>query len=407
AITLLPILVLFQWMFPEEGTFPKRYRVILPYLLLSLIYFLLRNYFFGSLQFGSQPVRPIYENLLSQTRAWVHYLGTLILPLNLNVDYDFAVSHSILESQVVLSIFLLVFITLFIWRLSRSNRVVGFFALWFAFTLLPTNSVIALEDLVSDRWLYLSSVGYAVLLAMAADWIFQKRIEQGRRSSKLVFFFLCALVVEWYCFSTLLRNVDWTSQRTLWEDAVAKSPNKARTYNGLGLAYLQEDRLEEASQYFQKAITLEPQGGQAYLNLGYVYSLQGDYDKAIKYYEQAIPLNPRLLSEIYNNIGLSHFHKKRMEECERYLRKAIEIRPHNPAPHYNLGLYFEEKGEMDRAISLQETAAKLAPDYHLPYEALSRLYQKKGWKEKSQEAYRRFLKHSPRPPTGGKPGSGK
>ena len=394
GITLLAIVILFNIMFLHGRNLKNRFLSLLPHFSLSIIYLIIRIYFFGSLQYSSQPVRPFYDNLLSQSRAWVHYLGTLILPLNLNLYYDFPVSHSILESQVILSIFLLAALSLLIWRLSRFNRLIGFFALWFAITLTPTNSVIALDDLVCDRWLYLSSVGYAVLLAMTVDWIFQKGIEQGSRTGKIVFFFLCALVIELYGFSTLLRNFDWTSQRTLWEDTIAKSPNKAPAYNGLGLALVLQDRLEEASQEFQHAITLEPRGGQPYVNLGYVYSQQGNLDKAIEFYQKAIPLNPKILPEIYNNLGLTYLNQGKMEESEKYLRRAIELRPHNAAPHYNLGLYFEKKGDIDQAISYQEKANKLDPDYHLPYEALARLYKRKGWSEKGQEAYRNFLKYS-------------
>ncbi len=394
AITLFAIVVLFNFMFPHGRTLKNRFLSLLPHFSLSIIYLIIRVYFFGSLQYSPQPVRPFYDNLLSQSRAWVHYLGTLILPLNLNLDYDFPISHSILESQVFLSIFLLVGISLVIWKLSRSNRLIGFFALWFAITLTPTNSVIALEDLVCDRWLYLSSVGYAVLLALTVDWVFQKRVDSGNRIGKVVFFFLCALVIELYGFSTLLRNFDWTSQRTLWEDTVAKSPNKARAYDGLGMALVLQDRLEEASKNFKQAITLEPRAAQPYLNLGYVYSVQGDLDKAIQFYEKAIPLSPKLRPEIYNNLGLTYLNQGKMEESEKYLGRAIQLRPHNAAPHYNLGLYFEKKGDIDQAISYQEKANKLDPDYHLPYEALARLYKGKGWSEKSQEAYQNFLKYS-------------
>jgi len=105
-------------------------------------------------------------------------------------------------------------------------------------------------------------------------------------------------------------------------------------------------------------------------------------------------LSPKLLPEIYNNLGLTYLDQGRMRESEKYLRKAIEMRPHNAAPYYNLGLYFEKKGDIDQAISYIEQSNKLDPDYLLPYEALSRLYKRKGWNEKSQEAYRNFLKYS-------------
>jgi len=394
AITLLPILIFFNFMFPQERTFKNRCLSFLPHFLLTILYLGMRVYFFGFLQNGSHPVRPLYDNLLSQPWAWVHYLGTLILPLNLNVDYDFPVSHSILESQVILSIFLLAAISLLIWRLSRSNRLIGFFALWFAITLSPTNSVIALDDLVSDRWLYLSSVGYAVLLASAVYWIFQKRVEPGDRAGKIVFFFLCALLIELYGFSTLLRNFTWTNPLTLWEDAVSKSPQKARALNALGAALAAQGRLEEASQRISQAIALEPRGGEAYLNLGYVYAEQGKLEKAIAICKDGMPLNPKLLSEIHNNLGAIYFKQQKIEVAEKEFRKAIELRPHNAPPHFNLGLLYESERDMDQAISYVEAAVQLDPDYVQGYEVLSRLYAQKGWEEKSQKTYQKFLKHS-------------
>jgi tetratricopeptide (TPR) repeat protein len=397
GITLLAILFLFNVMFPHERSLKRRYGSLLPHFLLSLVYLGMRVYFFASLAYSNPPVRSFYDHLLTQPRAWVYYLGTLILPLNLNVDYDFPVSHSVLESSVILSLLLLAGLALLIFWLSRSNRLIAFWALWFGINLAPTNSLIILEDLIADRWLYLPSVGYAILMAYAVSWIYQALVEGRSRVVKVIFFFFCALTIELYGYSTLLRNFDWTSQRTLWEDAVAKSPNKARTYNGLGLALLQEGRLEEASQYFQQAITLKPKDGQAYLNLGYVYSLQGDYGKAIEYYEMAIPLlNATFLPDAYNNLGVVYLEQRRMEEAKKCFLKAMEIRPHDPRPYCNLGAYHEKKGELDPAIHFYETSAKLAPEIPTPHGALSILYERKGWKEKSKEAYHKFLKNSAR-----------
>ncbi len=396
AITLPAILILFSLLFLRDRPVKSRCLSLLPYILLSGLYLFFRVYFFGSLQYGSQPVRPLYDQLLSQPRAWVHYLGTLLLPLNLNIDYDLPTSHSLLEPQVVLSIILLGAVSGVIWRLSRSHRSAGFWALWFAVTLLPTNSVIALEDLVCDRWLYLPSVGFAVLLALGLDGIFQRQVKGKSRAAKIIFFFLGALVLELYGFGTMLRNVDWTNQRTLWEDTVAKSPGKSRPYNGLGLALVLQDRLEEAKRNFEHAITLDPRGGQPYLNLAYVYRVQGKWDRAVEFYEKSLPLNPKLGAEIYNQLGFIYLSQEKWEASEEVLRRSIAMRPHNPAPYHNLGLYFEKRGNIDQAISYQEKANQLDPDYSLPYEALGRLYQQKGWKAKSLEAYQNYLKYSSR-----------
>jgi tetratricopeptide (TPR) repeat protein len=121
---------------------------------------------------------------------------------------------------------------------------------------------------------------------------------------------------------------------------------------------------------------------------------QGKMEKALDTFQKAIPLNRLLQSEIYNNLGLIYFALGRMEEGETASRKSIEIRPYHAAPYYNLGVYHEKKGDIDQAIYHYEIAAKLSPDYTLCHEALSQLYERKGWKEKSQKAYRNYLRYS-------------
>ncbi len=394
GITLLVILGLLELLYPRGRSLKTRYRSLLPHGLLSLAYLGSRFFLLGSLQYGNPPLRSFAEQILTQPRAWIYYLGTLILPLNLSVDYDFPVSHALLESGVILSLTLLLALILILARLSKTNRAIGFWALWFAINLAPTNSLIILEDVVTDRWLYLSSVGYAILISYGLIWVYRVAVEGRSRAVQVIFFFSCALAIELYGYSTLLRNFDWRSQRTLWEDAVAKSPRKARPYNGLGLALVYSNRLEAARQNFEHALTLDPRWGQPYLNLGYVYSLQGNLDRAIELYEKAIPLNQTFLADVYNNLGLAYLEKERMDEAKQFLEKAIEIRPHNPAPYCNLGSYYEKRGEIDQAIRCYETAAKWAPEIPTSHGALSELYRRKGWKEKSEEAYQRFLKSS-------------
>src|SRR4030042_6534777 len=226
AITLVPLLILLNSFLPPKRAWKLRFYSILPHLAISATYLWSRLYFFGSLQYKThQAVPSFYEQLLTQLRAWVHYIGTLIFPLTLNVDYDFPISHSIFEGQVILAIGILLMIGVMVWRASRTFRPFGFFALWFAITLLPTNSVVPLEDVVTDRWLYLPSVAYAIIFALTAEWIFRAKIEYGPRSTKIIFFFLCALLLEFYGYATLLRNFTWHNEWMLWEDAALKSPN--------------------------------------------------------------------------------------------------------------------------------------------------------------------------------------
>lgn len=393
AVTLLLILVLFNLLFSLGQTWRKRIFSLSPYVLLSVIYLLIRFYFFGSLQYSSEMIRPPYENFLTQLRAWVHYLGTLLVPLNLNLDYDFPISHSVLEGGVVLSVLILASLAVVVWRISKVSRLVVFFALWFAINLLPTNSLIPLEDVVTDRWLYLPSVGFAVIVALAAEWIFRVKVRMNKRAIKLVFFFLCGLFVEFYGFATVLRNFTWTSYWTLWEDAVAKSPNKSRPHIALGLALLNARRTDEAIAEFKKAIQLDPRAGEASLNLGQIYFTQGKMEEAVQAFQKGVSQKPRLAPEVHNNLGAVYLQQGRKEEGIKELQLALKTRPLYARPYSNLGRFYEKEGDIDKAITFTERAARLEPEYLPAWTALVRLYEKKGWREKSQEARKKFFKY--------------
>jgi Tfp pilus assembly protein PilF len=279
--------------------------------------------------------------------------------------------------------------------LSKNCRPVGFFAFWFAVNLAPTSSIIPLEDVITDRWLYLPSVGFAVILAFAAEWLYRTKVVTKSRAWKLVFFFLCALVVELYGFATTLRNFTWTSDWTLWEDAATKSPNKARPHIALGLALNEAGHQEEAIREFKKAMQLDPKDGRGYLNLGLIYFNKGWFEESIQVTQQALSLSPGLASEGHNNIGLACMKQGRRQEAMQEMLKAIQARPINAGPYFNLGNLYSEEGNWHKATSCMEKVIELEPEFYLAHEALSRLYEKKGWKEKSQEAYKKYLKYAP------------
>ena len=77
---------------------------------------------------------------------------------------------------------------------------------------------------------------------------------------------LISLLLIYTCLS-ILRNRDYASEISLWEDTVKKSPNKARVHNNLGYAYLLAHRNIEARQEFVTALKIDPGLYKARYNL--------------------------------------------------------------------------------------------------------------------------------------------
>ena len=393
AVTLPVILILFDLLFPLCRGWKRRLLSLLPAVLVTAVYLILRLHFFGSMQYGAKPIRPFWIHLLLQPQAWMHYLGSLILPLNLSVDYEFSTPRSFWDAQVFWPVGILAALALIIWKISKTRRIVGFFALWFIVNLLPTNSLVALEDIATDRWVYSSAIGYAVLVALAGYWIFQKKILSASRLVKIVFFFVCFLTVEGYGHATLLRNFDWTSYWTLWEDAVTKAPHKARPHVGLGLALNQAGKIPEAIKEFEAALRIAPNAGEAHLNLGYIYFRQGRNEEAITHFQKALKVSPLLAPECHNNMGAAYRELGRIQEAVKEFQLSIQARPIFARPYANLGILYEKKGESEKAISYLEKAAELDPEFVEVYLHLTRLYKKKGYTKKSREASENLIKY--------------
>jgi protein O-GlcNAc transferase len=133
--------------------------------------------------------------------------------------------------------------------------------------------------------------------------------------------------------------------------------------------------------------------GEGYLNLGYIYTKQGRFDEAIQALKKAMAMTPRLAAECHNNLGVAHLLQGRKQEATNEFKLALQARPGYARPYFKLGTIYEEDGDLDQAIDCLEKAARTEPEFVPIYQALMRLYEKKGWKEKSQEARKNFFKY--------------
>jgi hypothetical protein len=155
---------------------------------------------------------------------------------------------------------------------ARRFPLIAFGMGWFFIQLLPT-SVIPRADLLSERNLYLASVG-----SMLAIVVFVARVRQWLLTLSphphVVRF--CAngvslSVVLALCLVTFQRNAIYRDPILLWSDTVEKSPNKARPHNNLGHACAMDGEWDRAIEQFRIAAQLDPGYALARKNLHDAY----------------------------------------------------------------------------------------------------------------------------------------
>ena len=195
------------------------------------------------------------DNLLTQIGGQFYLLRQWLLPIP-NIDPDLPVVTGLNPAIVIQGLLLAGFLAGGIFTLRR-RLWFGLALLWFFLHLLPTNSLLPRLDVANDRQLYLASLGPALAVAIGLS-----RIHLRALSHTLTLVLLLALGT-----ATALRNLDYRSERTLWEATVRLSPQKARAWLNLGYACRLAGDIPAAKIAYERALQLDPGYRQARINL--------------------------------------------------------------------------------------------------------------------------------------------
>lgn len=218
-------------------------------------------------------IRPLWDNVLSQIHATAYAVTLFFTPWNQNFDHDLPVFHSLTQWPLPLDFLLLAATIAAGLLLSRRRfRLVAFGMGWCFVQLIPTG-LIPRNDLLSERNLYLPSIGLLVAVVTLSSSVIQALAALVPRNKFVTVsstFAAIALVLS-LSFLTFQRNQLYQDRLLLWSDAVRKSPNKARPHNNLGHAYALHGDWDRAIDEFRTAARLDPDFILAQQNLRDAY----------------------------------------------------------------------------------------------------------------------------------------
>ncbi len=80
------------------------------------------------------------------------------------------------------------------------------------------------------------------------------------------------------------------------------------------------------------------------------------------------------------------------------LLEALSARPDDYASHYNLGNFYMQRGDQDKALSYYLTAIRLRPDFVPPHVNLAFVYNAKGQNDEAEASLRRAIALDPNNP---------
>jgi len=155
--------------------------------------------------------------------------------------------------------------------------------------------------------------------------------------------------------------------------AIEVKPDFAATHAGRGHALSQLKLYQDAAESFRKAIAISPASAELHFNHGIALYQLMQHRAAIESFDRAIVLQPDIAAT-YNNRGLALNACKQHQAAIDSYDRAIAIRSDHAAFHYNRGLALNALQRYHEAIASFDRAIAIDPDYS--YVSGERLYSK-------------------------------
>jgi predicted O-linked N-acetylglucosamine transferase (SPINDLY family) len=192
----------------------------------------------------------------------------------------------------------------------------------------------------------------------------------------------------------LMQNADWEGLRAAALEGVKKNPVHGKTWDLLGIAYLQLCRNEAAhialtrarellpkdaevwdhlgvalrilmqhntaEDCFKRSLKLDPNRPDTWTNLGNLQQAQARPEDAIVSHKRALALQPDYVTAL-NNLAIAYKNAEQLEASEATIRRALQLQPNLAEPHSNLANVLRDQGKLQEALACYGKALELDP----------------------------------------------
>ena len=356
---------------------------------------------------------PILNRIGIAGYGFTMYILKLILPVNLCAVYPYPdIIHQTIPSYFWLGLITVISAVIVALKYFKKNKFItfsiGFFMvnIFLLLQLLPVGSAI-----YADRYAYIPSIGFYLLIAYFAHKIKQKNLRIG------VFAAYTSLLV----FLTITRIGDWKDSRTLWEDVVSKQPKSVVAWNNLGSVYNRisqsykdssdfanyeaykikaiecfdngiDQKPDYTSAFYNRGFSNKDLGifkkdtnlvkiaitdfnstiandltfVMAYLERGLAYDWLGDFTRAINDYNIALQHQPKNMQVLVNR-GITKGKMGNLEAAIKDFNLAISLNSESSEAYSNRGLAHAFMKDYELALSDYNKAIELEPDGNTYY----------------------------------------
>jgi tetratricopeptide (TPR) repeat protein len=358
----------------------------------ALAFLTIRHFLVSDFSVQSRATTPRLVYLMTEARAFWHYVGLFLVPVGQCADADFPLTTSALDPTFLRAAAALAGLAAVAWGVRRRAPLVTFGIAWFAVALAPTSTILPLAEPTNEHRPYAAIAG----LCWAAAWLASRSLlaRGGALRGRVLRAAPVLLVLGALVGATWQRNRVWRDELSLWTDVVEKAPGNGRAHLNLGLALAARGRFPEALGQYRRCQEAWPAYAYCPLDRAVLLGSLGQQGEALASFAQAERLDPKLFWVPYHRGVL--LRRSDGAASVRDLERAAALSPGFPAAHRELAASLAVLGDRDRARTEVDRAIALDPQDGEAFALRGYLEQLAGAREPARADARTAVALSPR-----------
>ena len=389
------------------------------FLLVSAIYFVARYYALGfainNTNFKSYPAVGV---LLTIPIVIWKYILLLIWPVNLSLFHATPILETPLDVDFIVPFLGLIALGYGLWRL-RNSLVARFGILWFGINLLPVLNLSAFAEdfLVQERYVYIPSIGFSVLVAIAlAKAPIEKWLPLGSRVVTQTA--LTALIVLLLSAKSIAQNTTWEDDMAVWAHGAKAASDQSMSHYVLGHKLINRGEYERAGNHFEEFLKISPDNVIVISNLASTKVVMYQnaaaqnpatadralLDSAVKLCEKGLQ-KAADFPPLWDTLGTVYTFETGLKNYDRAIacfQRGLSFNPQNAMITFHLGGTLTKKGDLENGVRFLQTALELDPRITDAHKFLAYAYRGRGQLKEAVDALSTYLTLQPNAPDANK-----
>ena len=301
--------------------------------------------------------RNLSTQLMTQAEVWLRYSFLWLVPFEQTI-YHHIPDRTPETMSNFAGVLGWILGAVFFWRTTKNSPISRFSILAGALLLLPSSSFVPLKESMAEHRSYQWGLFFILSLCTL-------RINKEDLYKNALYTLVLTLPFGW---ATYKRSLVWSSEVTLWKEAVDLHPDVGEAWYGYGDSLRFSGKINEAKSAFQKCVELDHEYLDGWINLGITRAQTNDIVGAAKAWKIVLKQKPpkwkKSHCKAHNNLGFLAGRAKEWDEALSEFHSTLSVCPDDLLAHFGLGeIHYDPRFDKKKAIYYYERLLFLDPTF--------------------------------------------